>query len=208
MNETLKKYELTEETLSHGGHTLHRIRALRDFPNVQAGDLGGWIEREENLSHDGDAWVYGTAEVCGNARVYGNATVHGNAQVYGDAWVYGNASVGDNARVFSNAQVCAYARVCGNARVYGDAYIHGYIVLRAEEVRKRNDIVSVCCSQYYHINATPTHFRIGCVTLTWADYIEQFDSLLVRHGASEDEAAFYRLAFDMCKKHFKIGETK
>ena len=31
--------------------------------------MGGWIQEEKNLSHDGNAWVYGNAEVCGDARV-------------------------------------------------------------------------------------------------------------------------------------------
>ena len=68
-----KKYKLTEETKEWYGHTLHRIEALKDFGNVKAGDKGGWIEKEENLSQDdnaevyGDAWVYGDAEVCGDA---------------------------------------------------------------------------------------------------------------------------------------------
>lgn len=70
-----KKYELTDETQEWNGRTLHRIRALADFGDVKAGELGGWIEKEENLSHNGNAWVYGDAQVCNNARVYGNAGI-------------------------------------------------------------------------------------------------------------------------------------
>lgn len=81
----MKKYELTGETKKIEVHfeevTLHRIRAIKDFGNVKAGDLGGWIEKEENLSQKGKAWVYGNAMVCGNAEVYGNAEVTGNARV-------------------------------------------------------------------------------------------------------------------------------
>ena len=67
--EEVKKYELTSETKVFLGKTLYRIKALVQFGNVNAGDLGGWIEKEENLSQSGNAWVYG------NARVYGNAEV-------------------------------------------------------------------------------------------------------------------------------------
>ncbi len=49
-----KKYELTEETLYWEGATLHRIKALHNFRNIKAGDLGGWIEKERNLSQEGD----------------------------------------------------------------------------------------------------------------------------------------------------------
>ena len=100
-----KKYELTEETKTlANGTVLRRIRAVMDITlagvkNVRAGDLGGWIEREDNLSHCGEAWVYGEARVYGEALVYGNALVCGEARVYG------------------NALVCGEALVCGNAKV-------------------------------------------------------------------------------------------
>ena len=68
----MKKFELTSETKVVFGRTLHRIQALISFGNVEAGDLGGWIETEDNLAQDGNAWVYGNAQVCGNARVYGD----------------------------------------------------------------------------------------------------------------------------------------
>lgn len=37
-----KKYEFTGETTKVDGHTLHRIRAVRCFSDVNAGDFGGW----------------------------------------------------------------------------------------------------------------------------------------------------------------------
>lgn len=46
---------------------------------MNEGDLGGFIEKEENLSHSGCAWVYGNAKIYGNAKVCGYAEVYGNA---------------------------------------------------------------------------------------------------------------------------------
>jgi hypothetical protein len=86
-----KKYELTDETVECNGRKLFRIQAINDFGSVRAGDLGGYIESEYNLCHDGDAWVYGYAQVYGNAQVSGDAQVYGDAWVYGDAQVYGDA---------------------------------------------------------------------------------------------------------------------
>jgi len=82
----MKKFELTSETKVYLGRKLFRIKSLLSFSFVKEGDLGGWIEKEDNLSHDGDAWVFG------------NAQVSGNAQVFGDAWVFGNAQVSGNAK--------------------------------------------------------------------------------------------------------------
>ena len=61
-----KKYEFTGETRALSSTTiLHRIRAVIDIPSagVNAGDIGGWIESDSNLSHRGNAWVDGNAWV-------------------------------------------------------------------------------------------------------------------------------------------------
>ncbi len=100
-----KKYEFTGEEKVVDNHTLHRVRALRNFGVVRAGDLGGWIESEDNLSHDGYAWVFGRSRVEGNAYVGGNARVGGNALVSDAAWVGGNALVSDAAWVFGRSRV-------------------------------------------------------------------------------------------------------
>ena len=129
------KYELTDETIQFDGKPLYRIRALRDFHDppplasaahpgslsapcdgppfgpscvhrdVKAGDLGGFVESEANLSQCGEAWVSGDAKVSDDARVFGNAWVSGDAGVFGKAWVFGNARVSGKARVFDNDTV-------------------------------------------------------------------------------------------------------
>lgn len=81
----MKKFELTADRIEEKGVTLHRIKALIDFGDVKAGELGGYVEKEENLSQYGNAWVYRHAKVFGNAYIYGNAWMCGNAQVSSDA---------------------------------------------------------------------------------------------------------------------------
>jgi len=58
----MTKFKLTEESKELFGRTLYRIEATRDFGNVSKGELGGWLEREENLSQMGNARVYGDAD--------------------------------------------------------------------------------------------------------------------------------------------------
>ena len=86
-----KKYKLTEETINVEGTTLYRIEALRDFSDVKKGDKGGYIEKEENLSHYDNCWVYEDAMVCGNAQVCGCAEVYGKARICGDAVITSNS---------------------------------------------------------------------------------------------------------------------
>lgn len=70
----MKKFELTDEFVTNVfGKKLFRIKALVAFGNVEKGELGGFIEKEDNLSHGGNAWVFGNARVFGNAQVSGDA---------------------------------------------------------------------------------------------------------------------------------------
>lgn len=144
-----KKYKFTEETRIYNGRLLHRIVAIRDFSNIQAGQKGGWIEKEDNLSHKGDCWVSKDAIVCDKACVYDNAKVTGEATVKGCAIVSGNscvcvkakitqyAAVFGEASVFGKALISGKANVCGNSMVGMNAIVDGkaYISGRAKITR-------------------------------------------------------------------------
>lgn len=84
----MKKFELTSEfKIDLSGRKLFRIKALIDIERygVKACYLGGWVEKEDNLSQNGDAWVCGNAQVSGDAHVFGNAdytTIKGFGTVY------------------------------------------------------------------------------------------------------------------------------
>ena len=169
----MKKFELTSEFITNiSGTKLFRIKALVEFGDVKAGELGGYIEKEENLDQGGDAWVcgdakvYGDAWVCGDAWVYGDAEVYGNAwvcgdakvwgnaKVCGDAWVYGNAKVYGDAWVCGDAKVWGDARVCGDAKVCGNAdyaYAHGFgsVYRTTTFFRLKDGGVGVCCGCFY-----------------------------------------------------------
>lgn len=118
-----KKYKLTDETIKIDGHILHRIQASKDFNDVKKGDLGGFIEKEENLAHYGTCWIYD------NACVYENAIIHMNANIYADANIFGQASIWSNAKVEGNAKIYGNAYVCGNAYITGHANIYGNSVI-------------------------------------------------------------------------------
>ena len=128
----MNKFEIVKnESVRINGVELYRIRALIDFGDVCAGEFGGYIQHERNLSQSGNAWVYGNAMVSdnalvsGSAQVYGDALVQGNAQIFGDARVYGNAWVRGDALVSGSAQVYGDAWVQGNAQIFGDARVYG-----------------------------------------------------------------------------------
>lgn len=65
------KFEFTGEKKIVFGDTLNRIRAVASFNTafglVAKGEIGGWLEKEENLQVYGEAWVSGEAQVYGEA---------------------------------------------------------------------------------------------------------------------------------------------
>jgi hypothetical protein len=123
-----RKYEFTGETMETAdGHTLQRIRYLRDIRYVKPGTLGGWIEEEVNLSHVGDALVLD------DAKVYKSSIVRDSAIVEGSAVVIGASVLWDEARV-SRTALIDRSRLGGDAHVGGrasvkDSAISGAILL-------------------------------------------------------------------------------
>lgn len=114
-----KKYEL----IPSDKEGLYRIKALKDFYDVKKGDIGGYIQSENNLSQLGDCWIYDNAKVYDNAFVMGKAIVCDNARVHNNAQVCDNAIVRDNVQVWDNARVCDNAKVFVNAQVYDNAIV-------------------------------------------------------------------------------------
>ena len=178
----MKKYELTSETKIFFGHILYRIKALSSFGCVSAGDLGGFLESEKNLSQNGDAWVYGDAWVSDNAEVSDNAGVYGNAMVFGDARVSGNAWVYGNARVFGDAEVSEI----------GAIFWIGAIGSRNDTAtffRCRDGSIKVVC---------------GC----FFGNLDEFAKKVRKTHGDNDHAKVYMLAIDMAKIRISTEKEK
>ena len=203
----MKKFELTNEFITNMfGTKLFRIRALVEFGDVEAGELGGYVEKESNLGHDDNAWVYGNARVYGDAQVSGDALVYGNARVYGNAWVYGNARVCGDAWVYGNARVCGDALVCGNARVCSDALVCG-------NARVCSDEDYAYAHGFGSVNRTTTFFRLkdggvgvrcGCFYGTLAQFR---DKIRETHGETKKAQEYLMLA-DLMELRFEEDENE
>ena len=92
-------------------HILHRIESLKDFTlingkEIRKGDLGGWVESEDNLSQEGLCWIYDECKMYENARRsgnsigYGNSLQSGNSQQFGDSMQTGNSQQSGNSIQF------------------------------------------------------------------------------------------------------------
>jgi carbonic anhydrase/acetyltransferase-like protein (isoleucine patch superfamily) len=176
-----KKYKLVKnDTITINGRTLYRIKAVRNFANIKKGDLGGYIESEQNLSHEGNCWVAD------------NAVVHGNAEVKDNAVVKGNAEICGNAKVYQNALVCDNAFICGNAEIYGFAQIRGrsYIFDRA----KVFESAKICDNVWVRGNSKVYGSAYACGIASISGNAEIFGSSYINGGCIKRNAKVYGLA--------------
>ena len=138
-----KKFGLTKESCiiqdSHGiRRTLYRIKALKTTADLVKGELGGWVESEDNLSQDGSCWIDTAGTVYGEACIFEDAhvsgIVSGHAKVYGTSSVGFRCSVSEYAMLLGHTVLTGFATVSGVAKLYdisvGDeAKIYGSIEL-------------------------------------------------------------------------------
>ena len=184
----MKKFELTTESITNeAGKKLFRIKALIDFGDVKAGELGGYVEKEGNVSQDDNAWVSGDAEVFGNAKVYGDARVYDNAWVFGDAKVSGRAWVFGNARASGDALISGNAKVSDNACVFGDA---DYALVQGFGIKFR-------CTTFYMGKNEKIMVNCGCFHGDLEEFRKQ-----VKETRSGKIAKEYLMIADLMEYHF------
>lgn len=202
----MKKFELsTGDRINWFGRTLYRIKACMDFTTasgkeVKAGDLGGYVEREQNLSQQGKAWIYGNAKVWGNAEVHGNAEIWGSAKVYGNVRVYGNAKVYGNAEIWDNAKVWGSAEVYGNAEVWGNAKVYGNASISSTKhifyitpIGKYADSLTVCRTKKRELQV--------CFNFQTYD-VEEFRGVI--RDWDKEYADIAEGALELAKKHIDL----
>lgn len=217
----IKKYELVSETATYkNGVMLYRIRSLHEIRtgstiHRKKGELGGWVQSEDNLAQDGECWITGDAIVMGDARVYGNATagnnvicsgharIYGNAALFGDAVVKGNAVIRDRAEVSDHA-VISGGTLCHNAKVGGwmridGGYIDGFASLTGRATMKSNNFATLKLhSTYYTLyvdhksyEVARSHYRDhnghdgGCWGWRWVGYDEGADLYPIEYSDAD-----------------------
>lgn len=201
-DDRMKKYELTNEIKNlPGGVVLYRIRALRNIDVAAAGELGGFVQSERNLDHDGEAWVTGNAMVYGNAMVMDDARVSENAMVSENATVRGNAWVSGNAKAFGDADVFGDSDVCGEANLYGEVCIDGNA-----EISKDEDYAVIQGFGRAHRSTTFFRCQDGLVRVQCGCFYGNLDEFRARvkdtHGNGK-MAREYLMIADLMELRFK-----
>lgn len=116
----MEKYEiLLKDAKRVNDRTLYRIKALRDVgDDVKEGDLGGYIQSEYNLSHEGSCWVYDKACAYDKAQVLNDACLRDYAHLRGNAKMDCRALLKDRARVGGSVVLTDFVIVGGNVELY------------------------------------------------------------------------------------------
>ncbi len=218
----MKKYEMLQNDTKKlpDGKILYRIRALRDVCNdITKGTIGCYIEKEENLSHEGFCWVYGNAQVYDNASVRNYASVSDNATVNCNAIIKDEAMISDSAFVTGNAVVdrnafvggwgCVYddtkitdhAIVCDYAKISGDAILRFYAVISG---RARIDLNAIISDETDYFTVGPIGSRYDFTTF----YMSKYGNIEVCCGCcnvSIDE--FVKRVKEVYGEDTKYGQT-
>lgn len=139
---TQRKFELVRsDSIMIASHILYRIRRLK------TGELGGYVEHERNLSHEGESWLYG------NACAFQNSRVEGDAVAVRDAWIYGNAIMTDKSRAYENAHLRDNAVLCCSAVASSFAVVTNKASIDPVIIRLRN-IYATITDNHVYVNGT------------------------------------------------------
>jgi NDP-sugar pyrophosphorylase family protein len=214
-NET-KKYELVKsESIVHNGRTLYRIRALREFTisrgvAIKVGDIGGFVESENNLSQEDICWIFDDAKVYENAIVsdtawvFGNAKIYGNAKICEKAQIYGNAEVKGDACICGSSLVCNVAEIGKNKKIKNGKYI--FKSLNVDETLSK--IEPICYKISFAVRVIELKLPveqgyIESLVSQFAEYNELADSFRGRTYLSPKEKEILAM-LSQCKKDIKI----
>ena len=118
-----KKYELVPETVTKFySKSMYRIRALKDFSDVKKGNLGGYVESEENLSQTGNCWIYDGSIVGLGAKIVEDAVVKGYSNVIEHSRISNNAIVEKDSVIKGGSSIKFNSRVI-NSMVVGESFV-------------------------------------------------------------------------------------
>lgn len=164
-----KKYELVPETITKFyGKPMYRIRALKDFSDVKKGDLGGYVESEENLSQEGNCWIYDNSIVGLGSKVTGNAIVKDVSVVVRCSGVSDDAIIEKRSLINESSVVCNQSRVVSAVVTNGSSIVYKSVIKPSCLIEHGSTVVSAIVGPNVHIsNGAVIRFNIG----TREDYV-------------------------------------
>ena len=128
-----RKYELTNITMVFEGRTLYRIIALKNFSDVEAGDLGGWVSGIDNLSQEGNCWIYDEAKCMGNARMFDNSKMFNNSKMHGNSTMYNDSRMYDCSVMYNNSTMYGHSIMYGDSMLKDEEKLYGELISKVDK---------------------------------------------------------------------------
>ena len=155
-----KKYMFTGKRMFAGtGVTLFQIKAVKDFDNIKAGDIGGWIESDKNLSHTGNCWIDK------NSLVYGDVTVSGDIQIE-NSTVNGSQV---NLNTVESIHPTKFHRIVHSTISGNDITISNSDIFASQIIANHIDIENCCIAEQLikrHPMEPPAKMKLAYINIT------------------------------------------
>ena len=218
-----KKYEILmdkKNTIEWKGHTLHRIRALRDFGDIKKGDIGGFVENENNLSHKGNCWIYDDAKAMDDSIMYDNSRIYDKSELHDDSVMYNytrmydyselhnNSIMNDDSAMYDNSTMHDYSIMYDNSEMYNNSTLKNKTRLYGKLVSSVDDFIEIQNPQGRLVTCVRKGdkilYNVGCQdeideeTFRWR--IENEDGGLEKHPYRKE---YYKI-IEMAKLYFGV----
>lgn len=172
----VKKYALISVDLSNDNlehiavdhSTLFRIKALIDIAahGIKAGDLGGLIQTENSLSHEGNCWLLH------NSFIDAESTVSGNALIKDDSTVYNGSNISGDAIVKEKSIICSSRieddAVISNSSIENNSIINYEAIIVNSEIDcsfiSERSILVGCIAHGIRLYGNEAHIRLQLIS--------------------------------------------
>ena len=200
-----KKYEILmdeKNTIEWKGHTLHRIRALRDFGDIRKGDIGGFVENENNLSHKGNCWIYDDAKAMDNSIMYDNSRICDKSELHDDSEMYNYTRMHDISKMYGNSIMYDDSEMYGDSELNNQVKLYGKLFSKVDEfieIQNPEERIVTCIKR-----GDKVLYNVGCQgeiteeTFRWR--IENEDGGIKKHPYRK----YYYKIIEMAKLYFDI----
>lgn len=125
---------------------LYRIKANKSFNDVKAGDLGGYVSSQDNLSQEGNCWIYDDSMVLDNAFIDENALIFRNSIVRNNARISSNTNIinsqiSDNVYIIGESQVFE-STIKNDVSITGSAIVINSLIADNVEIKNNSRVTS------------------------------------------------------------------
>jgi bacterial transferase hexapeptide repeat protein len=189
-----KKYKILRDkntSIVINGSKLYRIQALINFHDVKEGDIGGYIESDKNLSHDGDCWVYDDSKVYDNATVTDNAIVKYSSVVTDNAYVTSKSIISNNSIISGNAKIFDNCNIDNKSHISGNSIIKSNVTIKNSTVKD-----NVIIDGFFNINSG--------VTVAGNVFIHG-DGIIMGDNTTIETSSYYRDNLEIRGNYIIIG---